>query len=164
MGSHCRPTWGQQFVSERPPLSQRSPTPERHVGGIVHEYACWRPEAASRNGLPLLGDGSLFVLNGDGLWRDGPHPRSCIAWNFRWDPALMDAVRSIHPQGHRPRRGRMRTWPIFSRARRLFCAIAGRHRSTPYISQGIRSASAPVPELATTGVLASADLEPRRVD
>ena len=33
-----------------------------------------------KNALPLLGDGPFFVLNGDGLWRDGRDPNAGAAW------------------------------------------------------------------------------------
>lgn len=49
-----------------------------------------------RNALPLLGNGPFFVLNGDGLWRDGPESmlgRLAAAW----DPSRMDALLLLHP-------------------------------------------------------------------
>ena len=39
---------------------------------IVHEDRLLETGGSVKNALPLLGDGPFFVLNGDGLWRDGP--------------------------------------------------------------------------------------------
>ena len=49
-----------------------------------------------KNALPFLGDGPFFVLNGDGLWRDGPTPM-LRRLEGRWDPARMDALLLLHP-------------------------------------------------------------------
>ena len=57
---------------------------------------CWRPAAACRNALPLLGNAPFFVLNGDGLWRDGPD--SMLGrLQAMWDPRRMDALLLLHP-------------------------------------------------------------------
>jgi MurNAc alpha-1-phosphate uridylyltransferase len=63
---------------------------------IVHEERLLETGGSVKNALPLLGDGPFFVLNGDGLWRDGPHP-ILQRLQFRWDPALMDALLLVHP-------------------------------------------------------------------
>lgn len=70
-----------------------------HLAGratIVHEDRLLETGGSVKNALPLLGDGPFFVLNGDGLWRDGPTPmleRMAAAW----DPARMDALLLLHP-------------------------------------------------------------------
>ena len=38
---------------------------------IVHEERLLETGGSVKNALPFLGDGPFFVLNGDGLWRDG---------------------------------------------------------------------------------------------
>ena len=49
-----------------------------------------------RNALPLLGNGPFFVLNGDGLWRDGAE--SMLGrLQAAWDPRRMDALLLLHP-------------------------------------------------------------------
>ena len=49
-----------------------------------------------RNALPLLGNGPFFVLNGDGLWRDGAD--SMLGrLQAAWDPRRMDALLLLHP-------------------------------------------------------------------
>ncbi len=42
-----------------------------------------------RQALPMLGDGPVFTLNTDAVWR-GPNPLSLLA--EAWDPARMDAL------------------------------------------------------------------------
>jgi N-acetyl-alpha-D-muramate 1-phosphate uridylyltransferase len=70
-----------------------------HLAGrasIVHEHRLLETGGSVKNALPLLGDGPFFVLNGDGLWRDGPTPmlgRMAGAW----DPQRMDALLLLHP-------------------------------------------------------------------
>ena len=49
-----------------------------------------------KNALPLLGDGPYFILNGDGLWRDGSQPM-LSRMEAAWDPARMDALLLLHP-------------------------------------------------------------------
>ncbi|WP_421996886.1 nucleotidyltransferase family protein [Reyranella sp.] len=52
-----------------------------------------------KNALPLLGAGPFFVLNGDGLWRDGPTESMLSRMEGRWDPERMDALlllQSLH--------------------------------------------------------------------
>jgi MurNAc alpha-1-phosphate uridylyltransferase len=63
---------------------------------IVHEERLLETGGSVKNALPLLGDGPFFVLNGDGLWSDGPHP-ILQRLQFRWDPARMDALLLVHP-------------------------------------------------------------------
>lgn len=47
--------------------------------------------------LPLLGAKPFFVLNGDGLWRDGPKGSMLLRLAARWDDERMDAMLLIHP-------------------------------------------------------------------
>jgi N-acetyl-alpha-D-muramate 1-phosphate uridylyltransferase len=49
-----------------------------------------------KNALPWLGDEPFFVINGDGLWRDGPEPL-LGRMEGRWDPDFMDALLLVHP-------------------------------------------------------------------
>ena len=69
------------------------------VGGrarIVQENRLLETGGSVRNALPLLGQGPYFVLNGDGLWRDGPE--SMLGrLQAMWDPARMDALLLLHP-------------------------------------------------------------------
>lgn len=63
---------------------------------IIHEDRLLETGGSVRNALPLLGNGPFFVLNGDGLWRDGPASmlgRLASAW----DPSRMDALLLLHP-------------------------------------------------------------------
>jgi MurNAc alpha-1-phosphate uridylyltransferase len=70
-----------------------------HLAGraaIVHEERLLETGGSVKNALPLLGGGPFFVLNGDGLWSDGPKPmldRMANAWN----PRHMDALLLLHP-------------------------------------------------------------------
>ena len=63
---------------------------------IVHEERLLETGGSVKNALPLLGDGPFFVLNGDGLWRDGRYPL-LERLQFRWDPADMDALLLVQP-------------------------------------------------------------------
>lgn len=70
------------------------------VGGrarIIHEDRLLDTAGSVRNALPLLGNGPFFVLNGDGLWRDG---ESSMLGRLEaaWDPRRMDALLLLHPQ------------------------------------------------------------------
>ena len=47
-----------------------------------------------RNALPLLGDGPVFVLNSDAVWR-GPNPLQVLA--DHWNPAVMDVLLLLAP-------------------------------------------------------------------
>ena len=70
-----------------------------HLAGraaIVYEDRLLETGGSVKNALPLLGSGPFFVLNGDGLWSDGPAPmldRMADAWN----PRDMDALLLLHP-------------------------------------------------------------------
>ncbi|MBS0519390.1 MAG: nucleotidyltransferase family protein [Proteobacteria bacterium] len=70
-----------------------------HLAGratIVREDRLLETGGSVKNALPLLGDGPFFVLNGDGLWRDGPTPM-LERMAATWDPARMDALLLLHP-------------------------------------------------------------------
>ncbi|MDP2330786.1 MAG: nucleotidyltransferase family protein [Reyranella sp.] len=63
---------------------------------IVREDRLLETGGSVRNALPLLGNGPFFVLNGDGLWRDGPE--SMLGrLQAMWDPRRMDALLLLHP-------------------------------------------------------------------
>lgn len=63
---------------------------------IVREEKLLETGGSVKNALPLLGDGPYFILNGDGLWRDGPSPM-LSRMEAAWDPARMDALLLLHP-------------------------------------------------------------------
>ena len=63
---------------------------------IVREDRLLETGGSVKNALPLLGDGPWFILNGDGLWRDGAHPM-LSRMEAAWDPARMDALLLLHP-------------------------------------------------------------------
>ena len=70
-----------------------------HLDGrarIVREERLLETGGSVKNALPLLGDGPYFILNGDGLWRDGSQPM-LSRMEAAWDPALMDALLLLHP-------------------------------------------------------------------
>ena len=70
-----------------------------HLDGraqIVREDRLLETGGSVKNALPLLGDGPYFILNGDGLWRDGPRPM-LSRMEAAWDPARMDALLLLHP-------------------------------------------------------------------
>jgi len=50
-----------------------------------------------KNVLPLLGDKPFFVLNGDGLWRDGPVEPALSRLQGGWGAERMDALLLLHP-------------------------------------------------------------------
>ncbi len=50
-----------------------------------------------KNALPLLGDKPFFVLNGDGLWRDGPVEPALSRLEGRWFADRMDALLLLQP-------------------------------------------------------------------
>ena len=63
---------------------------------IVHEDRLLDTGGSVRNALPLLGNEPFFVLNGDGLWRDGEN--SMLGrLDAAWDPRRMDALLLLHP-------------------------------------------------------------------
>jgi MurNAc alpha-1-phosphate uridylyltransferase len=72
----------------------------RHVGAgrahIVREDRLLETGGSVKNALPLLGDQPFFVLNGDGLWTDGPTPM-LKRLEAMWDPGRMDALLLLHP-------------------------------------------------------------------
>jgi MurNAc alpha-1-phosphate uridylyltransferase len=63
---------------------------------IVHEERLLETGGSVKNALPFLGDGPFFILNGDGLWRDG---RDSMLGRLeaRWNAERMDAVLLLHP-------------------------------------------------------------------
>ena len=63
---------------------------------IIVEDRLLETGGSVRNALPLLGDGPFFVLNGDGLWRDGQEPM-LTRMQGQWDAGSMDAMLLIHP-------------------------------------------------------------------
>jgi N-acetyl-alpha-D-muramate 1-phosphate uridylyltransferase len=70
-----------------------------HLDGrarIVREDRLLETGGSVKNALPLLGDGPFFILNGDGLWRDGPVPM-LSRMEAHWDSARMDALLLLHP-------------------------------------------------------------------
>ena len=70
-----------------------------HLGSrarIVREDRLLDTGGSVKNALPLLGDGPYFILNGDGLWRDGAQPM-LSRMEAAWDPARMDALLLLHP-------------------------------------------------------------------
>jgi MurNAc alpha-1-phosphate uridylyltransferase len=70
-----------------------------HLAGrarIVREERLLETGGSVKNALPLLGDGPWFILNGDGLWRDGAGPM-LQRMEAIWDPARMDALLLLHP-------------------------------------------------------------------
>jgi MurNAc alpha-1-phosphate uridylyltransferase len=70
-----------------------------HLGSraqLVREDRLLETGGSVKNALPLLGDGPYFILNGDGLWRDGAQPM-LSRMEAAWDPARMDALLLLHP-------------------------------------------------------------------
>jgi MurNAc alpha-1-phosphate uridylyltransferase len=70
-----------------------------HLNGrarIVREKRLLETGGSVKNALPFLGDGPFFVLNGDGLWRDGPMPM-LERLQERWDRQRMDALLLLQP-------------------------------------------------------------------
>lgn len=63
---------------------------------IVREGRLLDTGGSVKNALPLLGAGPWFILNGDGLWRDGAEPM-LSRMEAAWDPARMDALLLLHP-------------------------------------------------------------------
>ena len=63
---------------------------------IIPEDRLLETGGSVRNALPLLGNEPFFVLNGDGLWRDG---ESSMLGRLEamWDPRRMDALLLLHP-------------------------------------------------------------------
>jgi MurNAc alpha-1-phosphate uridylyltransferase len=72
----------------------------QHVGDratIVREKRLLDTGGSVKNALPLLGKGPFFILNGDGLWRDGATP-ILSRMEAAWDPGRMDALLLLHPR------------------------------------------------------------------
>jgi MurNAc alpha-1-phosphate uridylyltransferase len=71
----------------------------RHLAGratILHEEQLLDSGGGIKNALGLLGGDAFFVVNGDGLWRDGP--TSILSrLEAAWDPERMDALLLLHP-------------------------------------------------------------------
>jgi MurNAc alpha-1-phosphate uridylyltransferase len=70
-----------------------------HLDGrarILREDRLLETGGSVKNALPLLGNGPYFILNGDGLWRDGSQPM-LSRMEAAWDPARMDALLLLHP-------------------------------------------------------------------
>jgi MurNAc alpha-1-phosphate uridylyltransferase len=70
-----------------------------HLGSrarIVREDRLLETGGSVKNARPLLGDGPYFILNGDGLWRDGSQPM-LSRMEAAWDPERMDALLLLHP-------------------------------------------------------------------
>ncbi|NDH62407.1 MAG: nucleotidyltransferase family protein [Alphaproteobacteria bacterium] len=63
---------------------------------IIREDHLLETGGSVRNALPLLGNGPFFVLNGDGLWRDGP-VSMLGRLQAMWDSRRMDALLLLHP-------------------------------------------------------------------
>ncbi len=70
-----------------------------HLGGranIVREDRLLDTGGSVKNALLLFGDEPFFVLNGDGLWTDGPVPM-LTRLEEAWDPKRMNALLLLHP-------------------------------------------------------------------
>ncbi len=70
-----------------------------HLAGrarIVREDRLLETGGSVKNAQPLLGEGPYFILNGDGLWRDGASPM-LSRLEASWDPVRMDALLLLHP-------------------------------------------------------------------
>jgi N-acetyl-alpha-D-muramate 1-phosphate uridylyltransferase len=64
---------------------------------IVHEDRLLGTGGSVKNALPLLGPGPFYVINGDGLWREGPGYPLLGRLEGYWRATRMDAVLLIHP-------------------------------------------------------------------
>ena len=56
---------------------------------------CWRPAAACKAALDLLGPAPFFVVNGDAFWLDGPRP-ALARLAAAFDPGEVDGVLLVH--------------------------------------------------------------------
>src|SRR5215470_4836042 len=63
---------------------------------IVREERLLDTGGSVKNALPYLGEGPFYVLNGDGLWRDGRRPILQRLEDI-WNPRRMDALLLLHP-------------------------------------------------------------------
>lgn len=64
---------------------------------IIREDRLLETGGSVKNALPLLGDKPFFVLNGDGLWRDGPGGPVLTRMLGRWVEERMDAFLLLQP-------------------------------------------------------------------
>jgi N-acetyl-alpha-D-muramate 1-phosphate uridylyltransferase len=64
---------------------------------IIAEDRLLETGGSVKNALPLLGDKPFYVLNGDGLWRDGPGEPMLSRLEGRWHEERMDALLLLHP-------------------------------------------------------------------
>jgi MurNAc alpha-1-phosphate uridylyltransferase len=64
---------------------------------IVREESLLDTGGSVKSALPYLGDGPFYVVNGDGLWRDGPRRPLLRRLQDIWDPERMDALLLLHP-------------------------------------------------------------------
>ena len=64
---------------------------------IIREERLLETGGSVKNALPLLGDGPFYVLNGDGLWRDGPDGPVLTRMQGRYKPAQMDVLLLLQP-------------------------------------------------------------------
>lgn len=76
---------------------------EAHLKDRTHPRVSFSPEAERletgggvRNALPLLGEETFFVINGDICWLDGCTP-ALDRLAAAWDDARMDALLLVHP-------------------------------------------------------------------
>ena len=79
----------------------------RRAPSCAAKRRCWRPAAACKAALDLLGPAPFFVVNGDAFWVDGPRPalRRLAA---AFDPDEVDGVLLVHRTFQVQRRGRVR--------------------------------------------------------
>jgi MurNAc alpha-1-phosphate uridylyltransferase len=63
---------------------------------VVFEEGPLETGSSVNNALPLLGRGPFFVLNGGGMWCEGPIPM-LHRLQYRWNPTRMDALLLLHP-------------------------------------------------------------------
>jgi MurNAc alpha-1-phosphate uridylyltransferase len=64
---------------------------------IIFEDRLLETGGSVKNALPLLGNKAFYVLNGDGLWTDGPEAPVLSRLDGRWDAERMDALLLLHP-------------------------------------------------------------------
>jgi len=75
---------------------------ERHLAGRDILLSYEQPDILEtggglRHALPLMGDGPVFTMNTDAVWR-GPNPLTLLA--EAWNPAQMDALLLCIPPDH----------------------------------------------------------------
>ena len=64
---------------------------------IVREDRLLGTGGSVKNALPLLGPGPFYVVNGDGLWREGPGYPLLGRMEGYWRPARMGALLLLQP-------------------------------------------------------------------